>query len=95
MLESSCDPVKPQYENDFEAIHKCELATIRMVGGEHARSRGDLIDQQTSSCENIQASRKVESYFGGLLPMNTSKRILSIESGECNCTIFLDPSSTK
>ena len=36
-------------ENDFEAIHKCELATIRMVGGGHARSRGDLIDQQKLS----------------------------------------------
>ena len=31
MLEGSCDPVKLQYENDFEAIHKCELATIRIV----------------------------------------------------------------
>ena len=53
MLESSCDPVKLQYGSDFEAVYKCESATIRMVGGGRVKSRlgskGDPINKKKLS----------------------------------------------
>ena len=101
MLESSCDPVKLQNGNDFEAVYKCESATIRMVRRGRAKSRlgskGDPIDKQKLSSilgkySGFEKSGKqiwtliAREYFG-TNHINRKKRMQLYN--------FLDPASTK